>query len=63
MHFKEKAMKTIVKAVGKPIKVDFITTSGKRSRFARFCVEVDLSVPVIGEVWIAGTKLILKAYI
>ena len=52
MFFEEKSMKTIAAAVGKPICVDFVTKSGERGHFARVCVEVDLSVPVIDEVWV-----------
>ena len=52
MYFEESVIRTVAAAVGKPVKVDLVTKSMDRGRFARVCVEVDLSKPVIDEVWI-----------
>lgn len=41
-------------AVGKPIKVDSNTLDVRRGSFARVCVEIDLTKPVVGKVWLKG---------
>ncbi|PNY05590.1 hypothetical protein L195_g002044 [Trifolium pratense] len=41
-------------AIGRPIKVDTNTLKVERGRFARVCVEVDLTVPVVGKIWVNG---------
>ena len=43
-------METIAKVVGKPVRVDFVTKSGEKGRYAWVSVEIDLSVLVIDEV-------------
>lgn len=40
--------------VGKPIKVDRNTLKVERGRFARICIEVDLTQPIVGKVWLKG---------
>ncbi|PNX66144.1 hypothetical protein L195_g062918, partial [Trifolium pratense] len=40
--------------IGNPVKVDMHTLRVARGRFARICVEVDLTVPVVGRVGING---------
>lgn len=37
--------------VGKPIKVVQNTLRVQRGRFARMCVEINLSKPVVGKIW------------
>jgi len=39
-------------AVGKSIKVDTNTVKVTRGRFARICVEIDLTHIVVGKVWL-----------
>lgn len=41
-------------AVGRPIKVDKNTLRVERARFARVCIEVDLTQQVVGKVWLKG---------
>jgi hypothetical protein len=41
-------------AIGRPIKVDINTLKVERGRFARVCVEVDLTMPVVGKIWVNG---------
>ena len=50
LFYHESALRTIASAVGKPVKVDVVTTNGDRGKFARVCVEVDLSKPVVKRV-------------
>lgn len=46
----------IAKGLGKPIKVDLMTSNLERARFARICVEVNLKKPLKGSVMINGTR-------
>ena len=39
-------------AIGRPIKVDTNTLKVERGKFARVCVEVDLTMPVVGKIWV-----------
>ncbi|CAN1145344.1 hypothetical protein LINPERHAP2_LOCUS14625 [Linum perenne] len=34
--------------IGKTVRIDMATTEGARGRFARVCVEVDISKPLVG---------------
>ncbi|XP_057456177.1 uncharacterized protein LOC130747298 [Lotus japonicus] len=43
---------SVVRVIGRPIKVDMTTLSGDRGRFARICVELDLTKAVIGRICI-----------
>lgn len=53
-YYDESILLTIASAVGKPIKVDINTRDMARGRFARVCVEIDLSIPVVGKYWLNG---------
>lgn len=46
----------IARGLGKPIKVDPTTLNFERARFARVCVEVNLSKPIKGTVMINGDR-------
>ena len=52
MYYEESAIKTIVTVIGKPIRVGFVAKEMGRGKFARVCVEVDLSKLVVRKVWI-----------
>jgi len=41
-------------AIGRPINVDINTLKVERGRFTRVCVEVDLTIPVVGKIWVNG---------
>ena len=47
---------SIVRGLGKPIKVDLTTLNYERARFARVCVEVDLRKPLKGTIMINGER-------
>ena len=51
-----KILMGIANGLGKPVKVDLTTQSVDRARFARVCVEVDLSKPLRGTVLINGER-------
>lgn len=54
VYYDESVLLALASAVGKPIKVDTNTLKVHRGRFARICVEIDLSQPVVGKVWVDG---------
>ena len=47
MYFEESVIRTIAEVVGKPSRVDLVTKSMDRGRYARVCVELDLSKPMV----------------
>lgn len=51
-YYDESILLAMASAVGKPVKVDHNTLNIRRGRFARVCVEVDLTKPVVGKVWL-----------
>lgn len=53
-YYDESIPMAMAAAVGKPVKVDSNTLDVKRGRFVRVCVEVDLTKPVVGKVWMRG---------
>lgn len=42
------------KLVGTPVRVDMNTLNAERGKFARICVELDLTKPVLGKLWFEG---------
>ena len=47
LYYHESALHTIASAIGRPVKVDVVTNNGDRGKFAKVCMEIDLSKPVI----------------
>ncbi|KAH1064603.1 hypothetical protein J1N35_029590 [Gossypium stocksii] len=56
-YFHESVLIDVGKLAGKPIKVDSNTSFGTRGKFARICVEVDLSKPLLSQVRIGSFAL------
>lgn len=54
VYYDESFLLAMASAVGRPIKVDRNTLKVERGRFARICIEVDLTQPVVGKVWLKG---------
>ncbi|XP_045792004.1 uncharacterized protein LOC123886756 [Trifolium pratense] len=54
VYYDESFLMAMASAIGRPIKVDTNTLKVERGRFARVCVEVDLTVPVVGKIWVNG---------
>lgn len=50
----------IARGLGKPIKVDLTTLNFERARFARVCVEVNLTKPLKGSVKINGERYFIS---
>ncbi|XP_015948894.1 uncharacterized protein LOC107473820 [Arachis duranensis] len=53
-YYQERAMKMIVSAVGKPIRIDLATKSAERGKYARACVQINLGLPVIKKIQVDG---------
>ncbi|KEH25877.1 DUF4283 domain protein [Medicago truncatula] len=54
VYYDESFLLAMASAIGRPIKVYTNTLKVERGKFARVCVEVDLTVPVVGKIWING---------
>ncbi|XP_057452555.1 uncharacterized protein LOC130744380 [Lotus japonicus] len=54
VFYDESYLLGVASAVGKPIRVDSNTLRAERGKYARICVELDLTLPVIGKVCIEG---------
>lgn len=54
VYYDESFLLAMASAIGRPIKVDTNTLKVERGKFARVCVEVDLTMPVIGKIWVNG---------
>ncbi|CAN1191249.1 Uncharacterized protein At4g02000 [Linum perenne] len=48
-YFNEVAVTRIGNYIGKTIRLDLATSSGARARYARVCVEIDLTKPLLGK--------------
>ncbi|EOA18311.1 hypothetical protein CARUB_v10006824mg [Capsella rubella] len=56
IYYHEDILLGIASGLGKPVKVDLTTLQIERARFARVCVEVNLSKPLKGSVMINGER-------
>lgn len=54
VYYDESFLLAMASAIGRPIRVDTNTLKVERGRFARVCVEVDLTAPVVGKIWVNG---------
>lgn len=54
VYYDESFLLAMASTVGKPIRVDTNTLKVERGRFARIFVEIDLTQPVVGKVWLNG---------
>lgn len=52
LYYDENVILGLASVIGRPIKVDQNTLKIERGRFARICVEIDLSLPVVGKFWL-----------
>ncbi|CAI0473739.1 unnamed protein product, partial [Linum tenue] len=56
----KEAVMRIGEAIGNPIRVDRATELGARAQFARVCVEVDLTRPLLSQYKIEGIKYLIQ---
>jgi hypothetical protein len=54
VYYDESVLLGLASVLGTPIKVDTNTLKVERGRFARICVEIDLTLPVVGKVNVNG---------
>ena len=54
LYYEESSIKLIAETIGRSIKVNMMTKNVERDRYARACMEVDLSQPVVKKVWVEG---------
>ena len=56
MYYNESVIMALANRVGRHIRVDFNTQHYTRGKFARVCMEVDLTQPVLGVVGLCGSS-------
>jgi hypothetical protein len=54
VYYDESFLLAMASAIGRPVKVDTNTLKVERGKFARVCVEIDLTLPVVGKIWVNG---------
>jgi hypothetical protein len=54
LFYDESFLLALTTTIGTPVKVNTNTLNVESGRFARICVEIDLTKPVVGKVWING---------
>ncbi|XP_016204054.1 uncharacterized protein LOC107644655 [Arachis ipaensis] len=59
-YYEDKMLKKIGNVIGRTLKVDTNTTDKCRGRFARLCVELDLSQPLISQYSINGVRYLVE---
>lgn len=52
LYYNENILMGLASIIGKPVRVDQNTVRIEKGRFARVCVEIDLTKPVIGKIWL-----------
>ncbi|KAL8136630.1 LOW QUALITY PROTEIN: hypothetical protein V2J09_002631 [Rumex salicifolius] len=60
IHYDRNLLYAISSTIENPLKIDNNTLNATRNRFARVCIEVDLTRPLKGEIFLNGDKLQLK---
>ncbi|XP_048491355.1 uncharacterized protein LOC125492689 [Beta vulgaris subsp. vulgaris] len=53
-YYDKEALFTIASKLGKPIRVDYATNHLTRARYARICIEINLSKPITSKIWIGN---------
>ena len=53
-YYDEDVLTSMASMVGKPVKIDQNTTKAARGKFARICVEINLTEPVVGRICLDG---------
>lgn len=58
--FNERSLTKVGNTIGKTVKVDLQTEEIARGKFARICVELDLSKPLTAKVGVVGKLLVVQ---
>ncbi|XP_031120258.1 uncharacterized protein LOC116023400 [Ipomoea triloba] len=53
-YFEDEFLRKIGKEVGRPVKVDYTTSLVSKGKFARICIELDMTKPLLSKFTIAG---------
>ncbi|CAI0532264.1 unnamed protein product [Linum tenue] len=56
----KEAVMRIAEQIGKPVRVDRVTELGARGKYARVCVEVDLTLPLLSQYKIEGVTYLIQ---
>ncbi|CAN1826362.1 hypothetical protein LINPERHAP1_LOCUS31507 [Linum perenne] len=59
-YFNHLAVTRIGNYIGKTVRIDLATTEGARARYARVCVEVDVSKPLLGKYMIEDRTFLVE---
>ncbi|CAN1201042.1 hypothetical protein LINPERHAP2_LOCUS45359 [Linum perenne] len=59
-YFNQLAVTRIGNHIGRTVRLDLATTEGARGRFARVCVEIDISKPLIGKYMIEDRTFLVE---
>ncbi|CAN1778832.1 hypothetical protein LINPERHAP1_LOCUS14527, partial [Linum perenne] len=59
-YFNQLAVSRIGNHIGRTVRLDLATTEGARGRYARVCVEVDISKPLIGKYMIEDRTFLVE---
>ncbi|CAN1147574.1 hypothetical protein LINPERHAP2_LOCUS15955 [Linum perenne] len=60
-YFNQVAVTRIGNYIGRTVRLDLATTEGARARYARVCVEIDISRPLLGK-YIIDNRILLVEY-
>lgn len=59
-YYDKNALYKIGHKVGKPIRVDFATNPLTRARYARVCIEINISDPLVSQIWVGNQRQIIR---
>lgn len=54
IYYDENLLLAMASVIGKPIKVDSNTLRVERRRLTHICMEIDLTHPIVGKIWLNG---------
>lgn len=57
MFYKEDALYAIASAPGKQVKIDINTSLDTKEWYARVCVKINLTKPLVGKFWLDGSGI------
>ncbi|KAL8143939.1 LOW QUALITY PROTEIN: hypothetical protein V2J09_016971 [Rumex salicifolius] len=58
--YEESVLYGIAAAIGNPIRIDLNTLTAARGKFARVCIEIDITQPLLGSIMVEGEKVYLE---
>ncbi|KAL8158575.1 hypothetical protein V2J09_000112 [Rumex salicifolius] len=58
--YEESVLYGISAAIGNPVRIDLNTLTAARGKFARVCIEIDITQPFLGSIMVEGEKVYLE---